>query len=98
MIDRIEVQELYNQITVDHNLHVIDVRDQNIYALGHIPGAPNFVPADHPIVLYDEGEASSDSEIDETARLMEERGFQVRILSGGAAAWDKAGLPIETEQ
>lgn len=47
MIDRIEVQELNNQITVDHNLHVIDVRDQNIYALGHIPGASTFVPA-HP--------------------------------------------------
>jgi rhodanese-related sulfurtransferase len=108
MIDRIQVQDLYQEISVDHNLHVIDVRDQNEFALGHIPGAlnnphlrlraaPNFVPDNHPVVLYDEDDSGGQSEIEETARLLQEQNVNVRILAGGLAAWLQADLPIEKE-
>jgi len=108
MTERIQAQELYRQISVDHNLHIIDVRDQNLFALGHVPGAlnnphlrlraaPNFVPDDHPVILYDEDDHSEAFDIEETARLLEDRGHRVHILSGGLAAWLQADLPIEKE-
>ena len=108
MIERVNVQDLYQQISVDHDLHLIDVRDQNLFALAHIPGAlnnphlrlrsaPNFVPNDQPVILYDEDDSKKEFDIDETAQLMVDRGFEVRILAGGLAAWLQADLPIEKE-
>lgn len=108
MTDQLNVQELYQKISVDHNLHVIDVRDQDVFARGHIPGAlnnpnlrlqaaPNFVPDNHPVVLYGDDESGGEA-IEKSAQLLRELGLQVHILTGGIEAWTAAGLPIETEQ
>lgn len=108
MIDRIQVKELYQQISADHNLNIIDVRDQNLFAQTHIPGAlnnphlrlraaPNFVPANHPVILYDEDNSKKELDIEETAQLLVEQGYKVWILDGGLAAWLRADLPIEKE-
>ena len=107
MIDQMKAKDLYQKISVDHNLHVIDVRDQDVFARGHIPGAlnnpnqrlqaaPNFVPDNHPVVLYGEDDSGSE-DIEKSAQLLQELGLEVHILSGGLAAWTSAGLPIETE-
>jgi rhodanese-related sulfurtransferase len=84
---------------------VIDVRDADAYAKGHILGAKSVPLADlarragdlekHKskavIVSCQNGDRSSAA-----AATLRERGFsRVHPLSGGFAAWQQAGLPVE---
>jgi rhodanese-related sulfurtransferase len=84
---------------------VIDVRDPGEYGAGHIIGAKN-VPLsriqagseiaakrkEKPVIVYcDNGNRSS-----KAASALRSRGFsKVVSLSGGLAAWQQAGLPLE---
>jgi rhodanese-related sulfurtransferase len=84
---------------------VIDVRDPGEYGTGHIIGAKN-VPLsridagseiaakrkEKPVIVYcDNGSRSS-----KAASALRAQGFsKVVNLSGGLAAWQQAGLPLE---
>ena len=84
---------------------VVDVREPNEFAAGHVLGAKNVPLArldasgaelakrkERPlIVCCDGGERSA-----KALALLKKQGFtRVANLSGGIAAWQQAGLPVE---
>lgn len=84
---------------------ILDVRPEDEFALGHLPGALNVPIADlekrladfHPeqeIVAYCRGPYCVLSY--EAVALLRARGFRVRRLEDGLPEWRAAGLPVET--
>lgn len=84
---------------------VLDVRPEDEFALGHLPGALNVPIADlekrladfHPeqeIVAYCRGPYCVLSY--EAVAMLRARGFRVRRLEDGLPEWRAAGLPVET--
>ena len=84
---------------------VIDVREPNEYAAGHVLGAKNLPLArlvagaseqlkrkERPIIVYcDGGERAA-----KAAAVLKRQGFtRVANLSGGLNGWQQAGLPVE---
>lgn len=84
---------------------VLDVRPEDEFALGHLPGALN-IPLgeleqrlgtfhrDREIVAYCRGPYCVLSY--EAVAMLRARGFKVRRLEDGLPEWRAAGLPIET--
>ncbi|PQO23920.1 ArsR family transcriptional regulator [Rhodobacteraceae bacterium WD3A24] len=85
---------------------VLDVRPEDEYAAGHVPGALN-VPIEalesrladldphHEIVAYCRGPYCVFSF--EAVAALRARGFQVRRLEDGLPEWKAAGLPVEAD-
>ena len=84
---------------------VVDVREPNEFAAGHVLGAKNLPLArldasgadlakkkERPVIVYcDGGERSA-----KALASLKKQGFtRVANLSGGLAAWQQAGLPVE---
>jgi rhodanese-related sulfurtransferase len=84
---------------------VVDVREANEFAAGHVLGAKNLPLArldasgaelakrkERPLIVYcDGGERSA-----RALAALKKQGFtRVANLSGGIAAWQQAGLPVE---
>ena len=84
---------------------VVDVREPNEFAAGHVLGAKNLPLArldasggelakrkERPLIVYcDGGERSA-----KALAALKKQGFtRVANLSGGIAAWQQAGLPVE---
>lgn len=84
---------------------VVDVREANEFASGHVLGAKNLPLArlqasatelpkkkERPIIVYcDGGERAA-----KAASALKKQGFtRVTNLSGGIGAWQQAGLPVE---
>ena len=104
MISDIDVHELARRLeeTTGPGLTLIDVREVDEYAAGHVPGAAlvpmSTVPAravsldrDRPVhVVCQSGNRSK-----ATASLLESMGFAVVNVAGGTAAWITAGRPVE---
>lgn len=109
MNETISPKALNEQTAADQPLRVIDIRDGDDYAAGHIPGAmhipikrleynPAFIPDDQPVVLYgNDHENLHEALKEETLRILNERGIQILVLEGGLNAWIEARYPIETE-
>jgi rhodanese-related sulfurtransferase len=86
-----------------HRALVVDVREPNEYAAGHVPGAISIpqadlalhlqeVPRDRDVLVVCEGGARSLR----AAKFLHQTGFaNVTNLVGGTSAWRQAGLPIE---
>jgi ArsR family transcriptional regulator len=83
---------------------VLDVRPEDEFALGHLPGALNIplsklerrlseLPADREIVAYCRGPYCVLSF--EAVAALRARGYLVRRLEDGYPEWKAAGLPIE---
>jgi rhodanese-related sulfurtransferase len=86
-------------------LHLLDVREDHEWALGHIPGAAHLgrgilerdierlIPAmEAEIVLYCGGGYRSAL----AARSLQEMGYtRVRSLAGGFRGWQEAGRPVQ---
>jgi rhodanese-related sulfurtransferase len=84
---------------------VIDVRDTNEFANGHVLGAKNLPAArmetaasevvkkkDRPVIVYCDGTDRSGKAL----AALKKQGFtRVANLSGGLKAWQDAGLPVE---
>lgn len=85
--------------------YVIDLRSARAYVEGHIEGTRSLlqpdilernlddlqIRVDHTILVHGE----SDGEAMAAARLLASYGFpRVRVLEGGFAAWQRAGLPV----
>ena len=84
---------------------VLDVRPEDEFALGHLPGAVNIplrelerrladLDLDQEIVAYCRGPYCVLSY--EAVALLRVRGFTVRRLEDGLPEWRAAGLPVET--
>src|SRR3954470_2271627 len=84
---------------------VVDVREPNEFGAGHVLGAKNLPLArldssgadlakrkERPVIVYcDGGERSA-----KALATLKKQGFtRVGNLSGGIAAWQQAGLPVE---
>jgi ArsR family transcriptional regulator len=83
---------------------VLDVRPEDEFALGHLPGALNIpssklerrlseLPADREIVAYCRGPYCVLSF--EAVAALRARGYLVRRLEDGYPEWKAAGLPVE---
>ncbi len=84
---------------------VLDVREPGEYGAGHILGAKNVPVArlegdageigkrkERPLIVYCDGSERSAK----AAAALKRQGFtRVANLSGGLAAWQQAGLPVE---
>jgi rhodanese-related sulfurtransferase/DNA-binding transcriptional ArsR family regulator len=84
---------------------LLDVRPQDEYALGHLPGALNVplgelearlaeLPADREIVAYCRGPYCVLSV--EAVALLRAKGYRVRRLEDGLPEWKAAGLEVAT--
>lgn len=83
---------------------VVDVRAEEEFALGHLPGALNIplaelerrfgqLPADREVVAYCRGPYCVLSF--EAVAILRERGYLARRLEDGYPEWKAAGLPVE---
>jgi ArsR family transcriptional regulator len=83
---------------------LVDVRPEDEFALGHLPGAVSVplaelerrlaeLPSDHEIVAYCRGPYCVLSF--EAVAALRARGFNVRRLEDGYPEWKAAGLPTE---
>jgi hydroxyacylglutathione hydrolase len=82
---------------------VVDVRGAAEWEAGHLPGVPNIplaylsermseIPRDRPVVVQCQGGARSAM----AASVLKAHGFEdVANMTGGYAAWQAAGLPVE---
>jgi len=88
----------------DDLVTVLDVRPEDEFALGHLPGALNIplaelerrlaeLSADREIVAYCRGPYCVLSF--EAVAALRERGYLVRRLEDGYPEWKAAGLPVE---
>ncbi|MBI1347979.1 CoA-disulfide reductase [bacterium] len=98
----------HEQITAEElaglpsNTRLLDVRTATEYAAGHLPGAINLpvdelrdrlneLPVDQPLVTYCQvGQRGYLAQ-----RLLKQRGYHVRNLSGGFKTYELMELPIE---
>ena len=86
---------------------VVDARNPDEFAGGHIPGACNVPVSDMPSELDQIASAKNSLVVttcgssgrgEKAAQVMAESGFaHVAVLRGGLAAWRQAGLPVEGE-
>lgn len=100
-VDNTQATQLINR----EDALVLDVRDTNEYANGHVLGAKNIPLAlldgrlgeiekhkDKPIVLV----CATGNRSSAAINLLRAKGFTRPCnLSGGYAAWQQAGLPVE---
>jgi rhodanese-related sulfurtransferase len=89
----------------DGMVTVLDVRPEDEFAVGHLPGALNIplaelerrlgeLPADREVIAYCRGPYCVLSF--EAVAALRERGYLVRRLEDGYPEWKAAGLPVET--
>ena len=87
-------------------LMLLDVREADEFAAGHIPGARHLavdevatrsatLPTDHPIIVYC---IHSAHRAPEAARTLLRLGFrEVSVLDAGIVAWQVAGFALEAQ-
>jgi hydroxyacylglutathione hydrolase len=83
---------------------VLDVRGEGEWKSGHLPGSLNVpvgsldervkeIPRDRPVIVHCQTGARAAI----AASLLRARGFpDVRVFTGGFAAWRAAGMPVES--
>ena len=102
-LEAVSRKELTSRLR-DGLVTVLDVRPEDEFALGHLPGALNIplgkldhrlgeLPADREIVAYCRGPYCVLSF--EAVAALRARGYLVRRLEDGYPEWKAAGLPIE---
>ncbi len=106
-LEFIEPAELKAKMEGGAALLVVDARNPDEFADGHIPGARNVPVTEMPSELDQIASAKnalvvttcgSSGRGEKAAQVMVESGFEhVAVLRGGLAAWRQAGLPIEGE-
>lgn len=84
---------------------VLDVRPEDEFSRGHLPGALNIplaelehrlggIPRDREVIAYCRGPYCVLSF--EAAATLRARGYRVRRLEDGYPEWKAAGLPVES--
>jgi len=88
----------------DGSVLLLDVRPEDEFALGHVPGALNIpfadlerrlaeLPKDAQIVAYCRGPYCVYA--NDAVRLLQNKGFKARRLRDGYPEWERAGLPVQ---
>jgi rhodanese-related sulfurtransferase len=96
------VSDIQQTVTAKDHPAVIDVREPDEFASGHVPGAVNVPLATVPdwaakqakdapyVVICQSGRRSA-----KASEILVEQGFkQVTNVEGGTAAWIEQGLPV----
>jgi rhodanese-related sulfurtransferase len=102
-LEAVDAAELMERLN-DGSVIVLDVRPEEEYRAGHIPGALSVpvdaleaalqtLPRDWEIVAYCRGPYCVFS--DEAVALLGSRGFRARRLRQGLPDWRAAGFPVE---
>ena len=89
----------------DDLVTVLDVRPEDEFALGHLPGALNIplaelerrlgeLPKNREVIAYCRGPYCVLSF--EAVAALRARGYQIRRLEDGYPEWKASGLPVET--
>ncbi len=84
---------------------LIDVRSPSEFAAGHIPGAINIpmdeletrlgdIRKDRPAILI----CQSGKRAEMSARLLQDRGYDLRLLNGGVSEWERCGQSVICNQ
>jgi len=94
--------ELYEMIRNDENINIIDVRNAEDFADGHIPGAISLprstwvttfgLTLDRLNIIYCHSEACHLAA--NAAKYFAERGLPVVELEGGFEQWQRYNLPV----
>jgi hydroxyacylglutathione hydrolase len=109
-VERIEIadpEELGRRLEADPELVVLDVRDDDEFAAGHIPGSLHIpygelperlseVPADRPIATI----CSAGKRSGLAASILQREGVGpvIHVAHGGVEAWRRLGRPVETAE
>ena len=102
-LEVVDAAELMERLS-DGNVVVLDVRPEEEYRAGHIPGARSVpvdaleavlqtLPKDREIVAYCRGPYCVFS--DEAVAFLRSRGYRARRLRQGLPDWRAAGMPVE---
>ena len=102
-LEAVDAAELMERLS-DGNVVVLDVRPEEEYRVGHIPGALSVpvdaleaalqtLPRDQEMVAYCRGPYCVFS--DEVVALLRSRGYRARRLRQGLPDWRAAGMPVE---
>ena len=102
-LDAVCAEELLAK-TRTEGVMVLDVRPEEEYRAGHIPGAVSVpmerleayleeIPKDREVVAYCRGPYCVFS--DEAVAFLRSRGFRARRLAEGLPDWRAAGMPVE---
>jgi rhodanese-related sulfurtransferase len=102
-LEAVDVAELMERLS-DGNVVVLDVRPEEEYRAGHIPGALSVpvdaleaalqtLPRDQEMVAYCRGPYCVFS--DEAVAFLRSRGYRARRLRQGLPDWRAAGMPVE---
>lgn len=95
------VSELRTELETGKHLQLVDVRNPDEFAAGHVPGAVN-VPIDQiesrlgdlsrqgPVVLL----CQSGNRAQMACELIQQHHPELLVLEGGTIAWADAGLPV----
>ena len=105
-VEELTKEELWRRLKRKDKLVVLDVRPQEEYAAGHIPGATSIpleelktrikeLPKSKQIVAYCRGPLCALAP--EATRFLKAKGYRVKRMSEGAPDWEAAGLPLEKE-
>jgi hydroxyacylglutathione hydrolase len=97
----VDVQAV-NELRKQPNVVVIDVREPNEYAAGHIPEATLIpqgqveqrlaeIPKDKQVVLV----CRSGRRSGEVTKLLTEKGYDAQNMAGGMLKWADAGLEVQ---
>ncbi|TGD81864.1 molybdopterin-synthase adenylyltransferase MoeB [Hymenobacter wooponensis] len=102
-VNAVSAQELQEQLASAHPPFLLDVREPDEFASGHIPGATllplsnldkgvGSVPRHHPVVVYCRSGRRSAEAIE---RLQTQYGFSNLLnLDGGILAWDEQAIDV----
>jgi rhodanese-related sulfurtransferase len=103
-IEELTKEELWKRMRSKDKLVVLDVRPQEEYEAGHLPGAVSIplnelkkrvkeLPKSKQIVAYCRGQLCALAP--EATRYLKSKGYKVKRLSDGAPDWEAAGLPLD---
>ena len=105
-IEELTKEELWKRLKRKDKLVVLDVRPEEEYTAGHIPGAVSIplkdlkkrikeIPKSKQIVAYCRGPLCALAP--EATRYLKTKGYRVTRLVEGAPDWEAAGLPLSRD-
>ncbi len=103
-VELLTKEELAKRLRNKDDLLVLDVRPEQEYAAGHVPGAVSIpvaelkrrlkeLPRNKEVVAYCRGSFCAFAP--EAVRYLDKKGFRTYILDSGLPDWEAAGLPVE---
>jgi len=106
-VEELTKEELWRRIKRKDKLVVLDVRPEEEYTSGHIPGAVSIplkdlkkrikeLPKSKQIVAYCRGPLCALAP--EATRFLKSKGYRVKRLVEGAPDWEAAGLPLTRQE